>query len=101
MVSTDSIPRGSGTTAQRLYKEVRMKSSPTRRVLTATAAVAALAIPLAACSGGGGGSDTGGKTEITYLSQNDELNTSQAKALIEAFEKKNPDITVKLDTQPA
>src|SRR4029453_14377141 len=77
-----------------------MKSTPTRRVLAAVAGVVAIAIPLAACSGGGGGS-TGGTTEITYLSQNDELNTTQAKALIAPFEKKYPDIKVKLDTQPA
>ena len=77
-----------------------MKSTPTRRVLIAAAAVAALAIPLAACSGGGGGSSDG-KTEITYLTQSDDANTTPAKALIEAFEKANPDITVKLDTQPA
>jgi raffinose/stachyose/melibiose transport system substrate-binding protein len=78
-----------------------MKSTPTRRVLIAVASAAALAIPLAACSGGGGGGSTGGTTEISYLSQNDELNTTQAKALITAFEKKYPDIKVKLDTQPA
>src|SRR4051812_17688949 len=79
-----------------------MKSTPTRRVLTAAAAVAALALPLAACSGGGGGgSSSGGKTEITYLTQSDDPNTNAAKALIAAFEKANPDITVKLDTQPA
>jgi raffinose/stachyose/melibiose transport system substrate-binding protein len=70
-------------------------------VLTAAAAVAIGGLALAGCSGGGGGGSTGGKTEITYLSQNSELDTAQAKALIEAFEKKNPDITVKLNTQPA
>lgn len=78
-----------------------MKSTPTRRVMTAAVAVAALAIPLAACSGSGGGGSTGGKTEITYLTQQDAQPTAEAKALIAAFEKANPDITVKLDTQPA
>ncbi|KAA9108163.1 ABC transporter substrate-binding protein [Microbacterium rhizomatis] len=77
-----------------------MKNSLTRRVLTASVGVAVLAIPLAACSGGGGGSSSGGTTEITYLTQSDDANTAQAKALIAAFEKANPDISVKLDTQP-
>src|SRR6478609_4207740 len=78
-----------------------MNSTPTRRVLIAATAVAALALPLAACSGGGGGGGSSdGKTEISYLTQSDDNNTNQAKALIAAFEKANPDITVKLDTQP-
>ena len=79
-----------------------MKNSLSRRVLTVSAGVVALALPLAACSGGGGGdSSGGGKTEITYLTQSDDANTNAAKDLIAAFEKANPDITVKLETQPA
>jgi raffinose/stachyose/melibiose transport system substrate-binding protein len=76
-----------------------MNSSPTRRALVAATAVAALALPLAACSAGGGDS-SGGKTEISYLTQSDPDPTNQAKKLIAAFEKANPDITVKLETQP-
>ena len=60
----------------------------------------ALALPLAACSGGGGES-ADGSVEITYLTQNAEANVAAAEALIEAFEAENPDITVKLETQPA
>ncbi|MDF2581148.1 MAG: extracellular solute-binding protein [Microbacterium sp.] len=75
-----------------------MKSSSTRRVLLASAGIVALAVPLAACSGGGGSDD--GNVEISYLTQSDDANTNQAKALIAAFEKANPDITVKLETQP-
>ncbi|WP_345800594.1 ABC transporter substrate-binding protein [Microbacterium sp. AZCO] len=75
-------------------------SSSSRRLLTITAGAIVLAVPLAACSGGGGGSSSGGKTEISYLTQSDDANTSQAKALIAAFEKANPDISVKLETQP-
>jgi len=78
-----------------------MKSSSTRRTIVAAVGAFALAVPLAACSGdGGGGGDSGGKTEITYLTQSDENNTNQGKALIEAFEEANPDVTVKLETQP-
>jgi raffinose/stachyose/melibiose transport system substrate-binding protein len=64
--------------------------------------VAALALPLAACSGGSGGdSGDGGNTEITFLTQNVEQNITAAEALIKAFEADNPDIKVKLETQPA
>ncbi|GAA4359678.1 ABC transporter substrate-binding protein [Microbacterium rhizosphaerae] len=77
-----------------------MNSSPTRKVVIATAALAALALPLAACSGGSGSSSSGGKVQISYLTQNDAANSAQGKALIQAFEKKYPNITVKMDTQP-
>jgi len=68
-------------------------------VLLAGAGIVALAVPLAACSGGGGSSD--GKTEISFLTQNTGTNVDVANAFIDAFEKANPDITVKLETQPA
>lgn len=77
-----------------------MKSSMNRRLLIATAGMAALALPLAACSSGGGES-ADGSVEITYLTQNADANITAAEALIEAFEAENPDITVKLETQPA
>ncbi len=79
-----------------------MKNSLSRRVLTVSAGVIALALPLAACSAGGSGdASDGGKTEITYLTQSDDANANAAKALIAAFEKANPDIKVELVTQPA
>lgn len=77
-----------------------MKSSMNRRLLIATAGMAALALPLAACSSGGGES-ADGSVEITYLTQNADANITAAEALIEGFEAENPDITVKLETQPA
>lgn len=55
---------------------------------------------LAACSAGGS-AETGGKVQISYLTQNDSLSVASGKKYIAAFEKANPDITVKLDTQPA
>ena len=77
-----------------------MKSIRTRRLLVATTGIAALALPLAACSGGdGGGGD--GTVEISFLTQNTGTNVEVAEALIEAFEAENPDITVRLETQPA
>lgn len=76
-----------------------MNSTRTPRVLLAAAGVAALALPLAACSTGGGSGD--GKVEISFLTQNTGSNIEVAEALIEAFEAENPDITVKLESQPA
>ncbi|GAA3336712.1 hypothetical protein GCM10017714_00580 [Curtobacterium pusillum] len=57
---------------------------------------------LAACSSGGSADtgSSGGKTTITYLVDNAEATGVTAKALITAFEKANPEITVKLDTKP-
>lgn len=78
-----------------------MKSTMNRRLLIATAGLAAIALPLAACSSGGGGESADGKVEITYLTQNADANITAAEALIEAFQAENPDITVKLETQPA
>jgi raffinose/stachyose/melibiose transport system substrate-binding protein len=73
-------------------------SHVSKKALAVVAIAAMSSITLAACSGGGGSSD--GSVEITYLTQSDDANTNQAKALIEAFEAANPDITVKLNTQP-
>ncbi|MCI1017136.1 extracellular solute-binding protein [Microbacterium sp. C5A9] len=76
-----------------------MNSTRTRRALVAAAGVAALALPLAACSSGGGGDD--GTTEITFLVPNSGTNVESAEAMIAAFEEENPDITVKVESQPA
>jgi raffinose/stachyose/melibiose transport system substrate-binding protein len=69
------------------------------------AAVAALAlVTLSACgSGSSGASDgaaAGGKTEITLLIDNSESTVKTADAVIAAFEKANPTITVKTATRP-
>ncbi|MCS6559356.1 MULTISPECIES: ABC transporter substrate-binding protein [Curtobacterium] len=55
---------------------------------------------LAACSSGGSADEGGGKVEITYQADNAPATAATAKPLIEAFEKANPDITVKFDTRP-
>jgi raffinose/stachyose/melibiose transport system substrate-binding protein len=70
------------------------------RFALAAGGLALVASSLAACSSGGGG-DSGGKVTITFLTQNNAPNPKTAKDLIAAFEKANPSITVKLDTQPA
>ncbi|HWU60016.1 MAG TPA: ABC transporter substrate-binding protein [Microbacteriaceae bacterium] len=70
------------------------------RFALAAGGLALVASSLAACLSGGGG-DSGGKVTITFLTQNNAPNPKTAKDLIAAFEKANPNITVKLDTQPA
>lgn len=77
-----------------------MNSTRTRRVLLAAAGVAALALPLAACSTGGddGGSGT---TTITFLTTNQPVDVELAERLIEAFGATNPEIEINHQTQPA
>lgn len=71
------------------------------RLAIAAGSLALVAGSLVGCSSGGsGGGGGGGKVQIKYLTQNDSVNTKNAKDLIAAFEKANPNITVKLDTQP-
>jgi raffinose/stachyose/melibiose transport system substrate-binding protein len=92
-----------------------MKTARIRLATVATAAVAM--VTLAACGSSGSssssasasaaGSDTasapsaaGAKTELTLLVDNGETTVKAAKAEIEAFQKANPDVTVKLNTKP-
>ncbi|GAA4169018.1 sugar ABC transporter substrate-binding protein [Gryllotalpicola koreensis] len=68
--------------------------------LVATAAVAALAVVgLAGCSSSGGGNASGGKTTVTY---SDFIsaggNEKNLQAIVDSFEKANPDITIKVTT---
>lgn len=70
------------------------------RVLAALGGIALVATALAACSSGGSSSN-GGKVNITFLTSNNPPQPDQAKALVAAFEKANPNISVKIDTQPA
>src|SRR6266508_6855151 len=69
----------------------------------AAAALLAGALALSACSAGSlGSSDStaGGKTQITFLTNNDPNNVKTATAVVKAFETANPDIDVKVDTRP-
>jgi raffinose/stachyose/melibiose transport system substrate-binding protein len=67
------------------------------RVAAALGGVALLGATLAGCSGSG----TGGKTTISFLAGgNDAATSAFADAMVKAFEKENPDITVKIDTRP-
>ncbi|MCC8909716.1 ABC transporter substrate-binding protein [Curtobacterium sp. GD1] len=79
-----------------------MSARPLTTRLLAIGGAAVLIGSLAACSSGGS-ADTGsggGKVTITYLADNAEATAATAKPLIAAFEKANPDITVKFDTKP-
>lgn len=78
-----------------------MNSTRTRRIVLAAAGITALALPLAACSTGGGGESADGKVEISFLVPNSGANIEAATAMIDAFQKANSDITVKLESQPA
>jgi raffinose/stachyose/melibiose transport system substrate-binding protein len=66
-------------------------------------------VALAACGGSSSSSSSGsasgsgagaGKTTITLLVDNQDTTVKAAKAEIDAFQKANPDITVKMDTRP-
>lgn len=72
------------------------------RASIAAGSLALVAASLVGCSSGGsgGGSGNGGKVTISFLTQNAAPNPQTAKDLIAAFEKANPNIKVKLDTQP-
>lgn len=69
----------------------------------ALAAVAALAV--AGCSvgsvkGGGAGTGSASTTQLSFLVGNDVTTTKFAKALINGFQKENPDVKITLETQP-
>jgi raffinose/stachyose/melibiose transport system substrate-binding protein len=74
----------------------------------AGAALAAVAVAtLAACGSGSSGGSTGasgsaggGKTEISLLTDSSESSVKTAEALIAAFQKVDPDITIKTVTRP-
>ncbi|GGK92352.1 raffinose/stachyose/melibiose transport system substrate-binding protein [Curtobacterium luteum] len=79
-----------------------MPARPSRRLTTRLLAIGgavALIGSTAACSSGGS-ADTGGKTQITFQTDNAPTTATTTKALVAAFEKANPDITVKVDTRP-
>lgn len=69
--------------------------TPWGRIVLAAAAASASVLVLAGC---GGSSDAGadGKTEITLSMQNPDVKTADPAtwAIVEAFEKANPDVTV-------
>jgi raffinose/stachyose/melibiose transport system substrate-binding protein len=68
------------------------------RVAVAIGGLSLVAASLAGCSADGAGD---GKVSITFLAGgNDASATALAQGLVDAFEKENPDITVKIDTRP-
>uniref|UniRef100_A0A942T6E7 Extracellular solute-binding protein n=1 Tax=Neobacillus citreus TaxID=2833578 RepID=A0A942T6E7_9BACI len=78
-----------------------MSARPLTTRIVAIGGAAVLIGSLAACSSGGSAdTGSGGKVEITYQADNGPATAATAKPLIEAFEKANPDITVKFDTRP-
>ena len=73
-----------------------MKITRIARTALALCTSAALLGSLAACSSG---SSDNAKVTISYLTGSDVTNAKMAKDLIAAFEKANPNITVKVDSQ--
>ncbi|GEP48025.1 sugar ABC transporter substrate-binding protein [Microbacterium saccharophilum] len=69
--------------------------APRGLLVLAAAAVAVSALVLAGC-GGSSGTDASGKTEITLSMQNPDVKTADPAtwAIVQAFEKANPNITV-------
>jgi raffinose/stachyose/melibiose transport system substrate-binding protein len=78
---------------------VRLTSKQVRIAPLAALLVGAAA--LTGCSAGslGGSGGSSGKT-ITFLSPNDDASVASGKALISAFEKANPGVTVKMEQRP-
>lgn len=68
------------------------------------AALVAAPLLLTGCSAGSLGSSSdegaGGKTAITFLVDNGAGTADVANALVDAFEAKNPDVSVKVETRP-
>jgi raffinose/stachyose/melibiose transport system substrate-binding protein len=63
-------------------------------------AILTLALGLAACGGDDGGGEAGEKVELSFLVANSEQAVKPAEALVAAFETKNPNIDIKLETGP-
>ena len=75
-----------------------------RRGVALMALAAASTLFAAGCSAGSLGSSSGegsaGATEITLLTGATDTDVASAKAVIEAFQAANPNITIKHDTRP-
>ncbi|BDZ46151.1 ABC transporter substrate-binding protein [Naasia aerilata] len=71
-----------------------------RRIALAALTVGATLLSVAGCAsaGGSGSTSSGGKTEISLSLQNPDVKTADPAtwAIVQAFEKANPDITVKV-----
>ena len=77
-----------------------MRIHLTRRRTAPLAALLVGAAALAGCSAGSLGSSSGSGTTIKFLSPNDDASVASGKALIAAFEKANPKITVTMEQRP-
>jgi raffinose/stachyose/melibiose transport system substrate-binding protein len=79
-----------------------MKSTGLR--LAAAGLAAAVVLLTAACGMGSGssssGGSNGGKATITLLTDNADATVAAVKTVVAAFQKANPDITVKAETRP-
>jgi raffinose/stachyose/melibiose transport system substrate-binding protein len=79
-----------------------MRFAKSWRPVSVLAATVACILALGACSAGdlGSSDDEGGGTTLSFLVDNAEGNVKQAEALATAFQAKNPDIKVEVQTRP-
>lgn len=68
--------------------------------ITVMLATLALGIAVVACGGSSSDDGKGGKVELSFLTANSEQALKPATALVKAFEAKNPNIKIKLETGP-
>lgn len=86
-----------------------MKFDEFRPRMALAAGTMTLGLVLSACGGLGSGGSSGGESEaagadgnvtLSFLVNSGETNEAQAKALVEAFQKENPTITIETSTRP-
>jgi raffinose/stachyose/melibiose transport system substrate-binding protein len=70
------------------------------RIAVLTVLALAVALGVAACGGDDDGGEAGDGVELSFLVANSEQAIKPAEALIAAFETKNPDIKINLETGP-
>lgn len=79
----------------------RSFASRRRRKIAAVLLTASSVLPLAACSSASDAGNADGKTTITLSMQNPDVKTADPAtwAIVQAFEKENPDVTVEVSGQ--
>ena len=70
--------------------------SPRRRIVTAVAGAAALALALTACSSGGDGGSDDGPVTLEMWTYTLKGNDPEAQAIVDRYHELNPDVTIKL-----
>jgi raffinose/stachyose/melibiose transport system substrate-binding protein len=78
-----------------------MRFATSRRPVSLLVATVACVLALSACSAGSlGSSDEGGATTLSFLVDNSDSSLKTAEGVAAAFNAKNPDIKVQVETRP-